>query len=106
MFRNLSTSTKLLLLCGIFVLSLAVTMYSLVSEKQIAIQFTRKEIIGSRYIAALRPVLSVLDDGDRGEFLAAYGAALRTAYPRQPYGTVFPFRRTFAVGRAGDQAPA
>ena len=55
---------------------------------------------------ALRPVLSVLDDGDRDEFLAAYGAALRTAYPPQPYGTVFPFRRTFAVGRAGDQARA
>lgn len=68
MFRNLSTSTKLLLLCGLFVLSLAVTAYSLVTEKQIAIQFTRKEIIGSRYIAALRPVYDVTlaQQGEQG----------------------------------------
>lgn len=59
MFRNLSTSTKLLLLCGLFVLSLAVTAYSLVTEQQIAIQFARKELVGSRYIAALRPVYDV-----------------------------------------------
>jgi signal transduction histidine kinase len=59
MFRNLSTSTKLLLLCGLFVVSLAVTVFSLVTEKQIAIQFSRKELIGSRYIAALRPVYDV-----------------------------------------------
>jgi trans-aconitate 2-methyltransferase len=55
---------------------------------------------------ALRPVLSALTGPDRDEFLAAYGAALRAAYPRQPFGTVFPFRRTFAIGRAGDQGPA
>lgn len=48
---------------------------------------------------ALRPVLSRLDGSDREEFLADYGAALRAAYPQQPYGTVFPFRRTFAVAR-------
>lgn len=59
MFRNLSTSTKLLVLCGLFVLSLAVTAYSLVAEKRIAIQFTSKELIGSRYIATLRPVYDV-----------------------------------------------
>jgi trans-aconitate 2-methyltransferase len=50
---------------------------------------------------ALRPVLSLLaDDADRDEFLADYGAQLRTAYPSGPAGTVFPFRRTFAIGRA------
>ena len=48
---------------------------------------------------ALRPVLSRLEGSDREEFLADYAAALREAYPRQPYGTVFPFRRTFAVAR-------
>lgn len=48
---------------------------------------------------ALRPVLSRLDGPDRAEFLAAYGAALRATYPPQPFGTVFPFRRTFAVAR-------
>jgi trans-aconitate 2-methyltransferase len=46
---------------------------------------------------ALRPVLSTLEGSDRDEFLAEYGSLLRDAYPRQPFGTVFPFRRTFAV---------
>lgn len=48
---------------------------------------------------ALRPVLSLLDGADREEFVAAYASALREAYPPQQFGTVFPFRRTFAVGR-------
>lgn len=47
---------------------------------------------------ALRPVLSVLDAGEQEEFVASYGAALRAAYPKHEFGTVFPFRRTFAVG--------
>ena len=48
---------------------------------------------------ALRPVLSLLDGADRDEFVADYAAALREAYPKHDFGTVFPFRRTFAVGR-------
>jgi trans-aconitate 2-methyltransferase len=49
---------------------------------------------------ALRPVLSLLtDDAERDEFLHDYGAALGEAYPRESFGTVFPFRRTFVVGR-------
>jgi signal transduction histidine kinase len=59
MFRNLSTSTKLLVLCGLFAISLTVATYSLVAEKQKTIQFARKELIGSQYIAALRPVYDV-----------------------------------------------
>jgi trans-aconitate 2-methyltransferase len=48
---------------------------------------------------ALRPVLSALpSEDDRREFLADYGQRLRSAYPSRPWGTVFPFRRTFAVG--------
>ena len=48
---------------------------------------------------ALRPVLSALtSEQDRAGFLADYAALLRAAYPPQPWGTVFPFRRTFAVG--------
>lgn len=47
---------------------------------------------------ALRPVLSLLDDdGERQEFLDEYAAALRDAYPQDSFGTLFPFRRTFAV---------
>jgi trans-aconitate 2-methyltransferase len=49
---------------------------------------------------ALRPVLSALpSEEDRREFLAVYAAALRAAYPSRPWGTLFTFRRTFAVGR-------
>lgn len=47
---------------------------------------------------ALLPVFEVLKgDGERANFLAAYGNALLRAYPREPFGTVFAFRRIFAV---------
>ena len=46
---------------------------------------------------ALRPVLSLLDGDEREKFVAEYAALLREAYPKQDFGTVFPFRRTFAV---------
>ncbi|MCN9241930.1 trans-aconitate 2-methyltransferase [Streptomyces sp. RY43-2] len=44
----------------------------------------------------LRPVLTELGD-DAEEFVAEYRAVLREAYPSTPHGTVFPFRRIFAV---------
>ncbi len=47
----------------------------------------------------LRPVLAALAEDDAKRFEAEYAAALRDAYPRGPHGTVFPFRRIFAVGR-------
>ena len=56
MFKNLRTSTKLLLLCGSFVISIAVTTAALVAEKQIAIAFARKELVGSRYLATVRDI--------------------------------------------------
>jgi trans-aconitate 2-methyltransferase len=46
---------------------------------------------------ALRPVLTVLDD-DAGAFEDDLGSRLRAAYPATPHGTVYPFRRIFAVG--------
>lgn len=47
---------------------------------------------------ALLPVFEVLkDEGERATFERAYGDALLRAYPRQPFGTVFAFRRIFAV---------
>ena len=49
----------------------------------------------------LRPVLEALDESERAEFVDDYGAALRAAYPRQPYGTVLEFRRVFAVAQRG-----
>ena len=47
---------------------------------------------------ALRPVLEVLSAEEADEFEAGYGELLRTAYPRGGHGTVFGFRRIFAVG--------
>jgi signal transduction histidine kinase len=60
MFKNLRTSTKLLLLCGVFVGALVVATYSLVAEKQIAIQFVRKELVGVQHLELLRGVYAAL----------------------------------------------
>ena len=46
----------------------------------------------------LRPVLAALSEADAAEFSAEYASLLRSAYPRTEHGTVFAFRRTFAVG--------
>ncbi|RFU88694.1 trans-aconitate 2-methyltransferase [Streptomyces triticagri] len=50
---------------------------------------------------ALRPVLTELADDPEAsaEFVAEYRDLLRKAYPPGPHGTVFPFRRIFAVAR-------
>jgi trans-aconitate 2-methyltransferase len=52
----------------------------------------------------LRPVLTALADDPqaREEFVGAYRAALREAYPAGPPGPPFPFRRIFAVARKAD----
>lgn len=47
---------------------------------------------------ALRPVLATLSATEAAEFEAEYAAMLREAYPPTGHGTVFPFRRIFAVG--------
>src|SRR5262249_54564083 len=60
MFKNLRTSTKLTLLCAIFIISIGVTTYSLVAEKQIAIAFARKELIGSKFLETLRSIYATV----------------------------------------------
>lgn len=45
----------------------------------------------------LRPFLQALPDDLRDRFVEDYKAELRSAYPRRPFGTVLPFRRSFAV---------
>jgi hypothetical protein len=60
MFKSLRTSTKLLLLCSVFVGALAVATYSLVAEKQIAIHFVRKELVGVEHLVALRQIYAAL----------------------------------------------
>ncbi|MCB5274926.1 putative trans-aconitate 2-methyltransferase [Arthrobacter sp. SO5] len=47
----------------------------------------------------LRPVLAALTAGEAREFEAAYAARLAGAYPPSAHGTLFPFRRIFAVAR-------
>jgi len=48
---------------------------------------------------ALRPVMAALGGEDAKRFETEYAAALRKAYPPGAHGTIFPFRRIFAVGR-------
>ncbi len=50
---------------------------------------------------ALRPMLDHFgpDQERRDAFLDDCAVALTTAYPREPYGTAFPFRRIFVVAR-------
>jgi signal transduction histidine kinase len=65
-FKNLRTSTKLFLLCGMFVGAIILATYGLVEEKQIAIGFVRKELVGARYFEALRGVYAAIlaEDAD------------------------------------------
>lgn len=53
----------------------------------------------------LRPVLAALaaDPGALDAFLTEYRDLLRAAYPPGPHGTVFPFRRIFAITRKGNR---
>jgi trans-aconitate 2-methyltransferase len=47
--------------------------------------------------STLRPVLAALDAEQADAFLSEYGERLTDAYHPHPFGTVFPFRRVFAV---------
>jgi signal transduction histidine kinase len=59
-FRNLSTSSKLALLCGTFVFAIVVAIYGLIAEKTIAIEFARKELVGTRYLETIRGLYGAL----------------------------------------------
>jgi signal transduction histidine kinase len=64
MFKNLPTGTKLFILCATFLISIAVPIFGLVTEKRIAIDFSRKELLGSQYLGSLREIYAaVLADG-------------------------------------------
>jgi signal transduction histidine kinase len=79
-FKNLRTSTKLIILCSTFIVAIGVTAYGLVVEKRIAIDFARKERVGNRYLATLRETYAaILTIGTRSasadETVAALSAA-------------------------------
>jgi PAS domain S-box-containing protein len=63
MFGNLRTATKLFVLSGMFIVSIAVATYSLVAEKQAAVSFARKELAGSRYLAVVRDIYAAVAIG-------------------------------------------
>jgi trans-aconitate 2-methyltransferase len=53
----------------------------------------------------LRPVLAALDAEQAAAFLAEYGEKLAGEYPPHSFGTIFPFRRVFAVVHHTDASP-
>jgi len=77
MFANLRTGTKLFILSGMFFLSIAVTTYSLVAEKQAAVNFARKELAGSRYLAVVRDIYGAVVTGLTDDAAVAEWAGLR-----------------------------
>jgi len=93
MFKNLRTGTKLILLCAMFIISIGATTYNLVAEKRIAISFARKELVGSKFLAALRIInVALLDskpfdplatesDSSRTKMIEALAAAQSAAAP-------------------------
>jgi signal transduction histidine kinase len=50
----------LVVLCAMFIASVAATTYILIAEKQIAIEFARKELDGSKYLAVVRNVYATI----------------------------------------------
>jgi PAS domain S-box-containing protein len=60
MFKNLRTSRKLIVLSFTFLVAIVVAIYSLIAEKQIAIDFARKELLGVAYLERMRGVYGAL----------------------------------------------
>ena len=56
MFKDLRAGTKFLILCGVSLALTSVATYALLAEKQIAISFAHSELVGSKYLATLRPI--------------------------------------------------
>src|SRR5262249_43749930 len=56
MFKDLRAGTKFLILCSVSLALTSVATYALLTEKQIAISFVNSELVGSKYLAMLRPI--------------------------------------------------
>jgi signal transduction histidine kinase len=50
----------LVVLCVAFIISIGATTYSLIAEKRIAIDFARKELVGTRYLRAVHGVYAAI----------------------------------------------
>jgi len=62
MFKDLRAGTKFLILCGVSLALTSVATYAHLTEKQIAISFVNSELVGSKYLAMLRPIYHVVLD--------------------------------------------
>src|SRR5262249_6884326 len=71
MFKDLRAGTKFLILCGVCLALTSVATYALLVEKQIAINFTRNELVGSKYLALLRPIYATVLKTQTGGDIAA-----------------------------------
>jgi hypothetical protein len=60
MFKNLRTSTKLFVLCSVFMISIGVTTLASSPKKQLAIDFARKELIGTGYLVTVRGIYAAI----------------------------------------------
>ena len=117
-FKNLRTSTKLFLLCGMFVGAIVLATYSLIEEKQVAIGFVRKELVGAQYLEALGGVYAAIlnenSDASHASVDAALdalakaeaetGGSLHTAQFAETLATTV--RDLVAAGPGGDKAHA
>lgn len=56
MFKDLRAGTKFLILCAVSLALTSIATYALLAEKQIAISFAQRELVGSKYLALLRPI--------------------------------------------------
>ena len=71
MFRDLRAGTKFLILCLVSLALTSVATYALLVEKQIAINFARSELVGSKYLAFLRPIYVTVLKKQAGDALVA-----------------------------------
>lgn len=76
MFKDLRAGTKFLILCGVCLVLTSVATYALLVEKQIAINFARSELVGSKYLALLRPIYVAVLKTDTNAQLADRNNAL------------------------------
>src|SRR5262249_62331534 len=67
MFKDLRAGTKFLILCLVSLVLTSVATYALLVEKQVAINFARSELVGSKYLALLRPIYVTVLKKQAGE---------------------------------------
>ena len=60
MFTTLRAGTTLCILCATSIISIAVTICGLVTEKQIAVELPRRKLAGTRQLAAVREIYAVI----------------------------------------------